>query len=84
MDSKILVTLEVPSISESYNLLVPGFVPVSTLVPLLVKIAQEMSNHLYQSSGSEFLCSVEKNTLLEKNYTLDAYNIQNGDHLLLL
>lgn len=84
MDTKLLLTLEVASISQNYEILAPGFLKIKELVPLLVKIARERSGDLYQSSGTEFLCSVEENTLLDANSTLQDYNIKNGDHLIML
>lgn len=84
MDTKLLLTLEVASISQRYEVLVPDFLKVKELIPLFVKIAKERSGDLYQSSGTEFLCSVAENTLLDANSTLGEYNIKNGDHLIML
>ena len=84
MDTKLLLTLEVASISHSYEVLVPDFLKVKELLPLFVRIAREQSGGLYRSSGTEFLCSIAENTLLDANSTLEEYNIKNGDHLIML
>lgn len=80
---KILVSVSVPSISESYDVFVPDFVQISSIVPLIVSAVEELSNHVYVSSGQELLCLKEKNILLHTEATLSAYGVKNGDHLLL-
>lgn len=84
MDTKLLLTLEVASISQNFEILVPDFLKVKELVPLFVKVAEELSGNLYKSSGMEFLCSAVENTILDSNSTLEEYNIKNGDHLIML
>lgn len=84
MDTKLLLTLEVASISQNFEVLVPDFLKVKELVPLFVKIAEELSGNLYKSSGMEFICSSVEDTILDSNSTLGEYNIKNGDHLIML
>ncbi len=84
MDTKLLLTLEAASISQSFEVLVPDFLKIKELIPLFVKIAEELSGNLYKSSGTEFLCSAVENTILDSNSTLEEYNIKNGDHLIML
>lgn len=57
METKLLITLDVASISQSFEVLVPDFLKIKELIPLFVKIAEELSGNMYQSSGTEFLCS---------------------------
>ena len=61
-----------------------SFLKVKELIPLFVKIAEELSGKMYQSSGTEFLCSCAENTLLDANSTLGEYHIKNGDRFILL
>ena len=84
METKLLITLDIASISQSFEVLVPDFLKVKELIPLFVKIAEELSGKMYQSSGIEFLCSCAENTLLDANSTLGEYHIKNGDRFILL
>ena len=81
---KILVLLEVPSISKGYDVYIPDFLEVKELTALIIKAVEQMSDHQYVSSGHEFLCVKEKNLLLKQGETLEKYGIKNGDHLILL
>lgn len=81
---KLLVNVYIPAISESYDIWVPGKLPVRAVAALIAETAEGLSNHLYVASGKEFLCSVEKNIQLRNNATLEKYGIKNGDHLVLM
>ena len=81
---KILVNLYVPAIGEGYDILVPNFMKIRSVVSLIAGTVENLSDHLYVSSGEECLCSAEKNILLRPNATLEKYGIQNGDHLIMI
>lgn len=81
--AKILVNLTIPAISESYDLLIPDFVKVRTLIPVLTQTIEELAPERYRPSGKEFLCSRESEKVLDKNTTLRDNGIQNGDHLMI-
>lgn len=81
---KLLLNIRIPSISESYDMLVPNDMRIKSIVSLIVGAVENLSNHMYVSSGEECLCSVEKNILLRHNATLEKYGIKNGDHLILM
>lgn len=81
---KILVNVSIPAIGEKYDILVPDFLRIKSVTPLIAETVENLSNHMYVSSGEECLCSVEKNILLRHNATLQQYGIQNGDHLVLM
>ena len=80
---KILVNLAIPSISESYDIRIPAFLKVSTLLTLLVDAVVELSSGKYVSTGNEYLCSMESECVLSRNYTISENGVRNGDHLLL-
>ena len=80
---KVLICLEVPSISRIYEVYVPDFLPVREVIRLLVRALRELSGDVYVSSGSELLCSRTGDFLLDENATLSAYDIRDGDHLML-
>ena len=80
---KILVSVSVPSLSEAFDVLVPDFVEIGRIIPLMVSAVEELTNHAYVTSGQELLCLKEQNLLLRRDATLSAYGVKNGDHLLL-
>lgn len=80
---KLLITLEVPSVSESFDVFIPNFLRIGLLVPLLAEAVSELTQNRYVSSRQEFLCSKEKAVILKEEGTLRDYGIQNGDHLML-
>ena len=81
---KLLVNVYIPAVAKKYDILIPGSLRIKTATSLITQTVEELSNHLYVASGSENLCSVEKNILLRPNATLEKYGIKNGDHLVML
>lgn len=81
---KILVNVYVPAIEERYDILVPDFMRIKSVISLIAGTVENLSDRLYVSSGEECLCSAEKNILLRSNATLEKYGIQNGDHLIMM
>lgn len=81
---KILVNVRIPAISENYDVLIPDDLRINDVISLISSAVESLSNHLYVASGEECLCSVEQNTLLSQEAALNAYKIQNGDHLIMM
>ena len=81
--NKLLITLEIPSMGEQFDMLAPADVEVRVLAPLLAEAAAELSDHRYVPSGSELLCSRERAMLFRQDGTLCSYGVRNGDHLML-
>ncbi len=81
--AKILVNIAVPSLGESYDVRIPTFLKVRTLIPMVVEAVVELSSKRYVPSGEECLCSREMNKVLTPGYTVSESGIQNGDHLFL-
>ena len=81
---KTIITLIIPAIGASYDVLVPGFMKIADLTPLLSSAVQELSGDNYVSSGNELLCHKETNQLLIQECSLDDYKVQNGDHILII
>ena len=84
MDHKVLVRLEVPSIRNEYEVLIPDRLKVREVLPLFIKAVTEFSSGMYMSSGHEFLCAKRQNYLLDEDASLADFGVRNGDHLLLL
>lgn len=81
---KILINVYVPAIEMKYDILVPSFLRIKNITALIAETVENLSNHIYISSGAECLCSADKNILLRPNATLEQYGIQNGDHLVMM
>ncbi len=79
---KILLEIYVPSISESFDVLLPAFLTMRELTPLIAQAVEELSNRRYVSSSREILCFAEREQILDSNRTLEEYGIRNGDHLM--
>ena len=81
---KILINVYVPAIGQKYDILVPHFLRIRGITALIAGAVENLSNHIYVSSGNEYLYSADKNILLRSNATLEQYGIQNGDHLVMM
>lgn len=81
---KYLIRLIVPSITASYEILVPDSLPIKDVVSLLSAGVAEMSGKTYMSSGEESLCMAEKERPLDEQRTLADYGIGHGDTLYLI
>lgn len=82
--SKVLVSLDIPSLDEQVDLLVPDFLEIGTLTPLLVEAVCEYSGGRYRPSYEEILCLKERNLIFRQDCTLFQYSVGNGDHLILI
>lgn len=81
--AKLLVNLSVPSICESYDILIPDFMRIRVLTPILAGLVAELSSDRYVVSGKECLCIREHSKSLDRRSTVKECGIRNGDHLLL-
>lgn len=81
--AKILVNLTIPALSESYDLLIPDFLKIRVLMPMVADAVTELSSGQYISSGKESLCCRELSKALDQGSTLRECGITNGDHLYL-
>lgn len=81
---KILLNIYVPAVGQRYDVLVPNFLRIKSVTTLVASAVENLSDHLYVSSGEECLCSAEKNIVLRSNATLEKYGIRNGDHLVMM
>ena len=81
---KILINVSVPAIGEQYDILVPDNLRIRNVTLLIAETVENLSNHMYISSGGEHLCSADRNILLRPNATLEKYGIKNGDHLVMI
>lgn len=82
--AKVLVMLEVPAISETFEVKVPDNLPVGELTYLLAKSVEDITEGRYRQSNTELLCSRERDALLNEAKTAGAYKLQHGEHLILM
>lgn len=80
---KVLINLFVPALEEKFDVYVPCFMEVEQVCALLSRSLANISRMRYIPSGQEFLCSIDRDLLLQKHNTLGDYNIANGEHLMM-
>lgn len=80
---KILICLQVPAISRSFDVFVPLDMSINKLTEVLVKGVIEMSDNSYISSNEENL-NLKNNILLNPTLTLQSYVIKDGEEIFLI
>ncbi len=80
---KILICLQVPAISRSFDVFVPLDMSINELTEVLVKGVIEMSDNSYISSNEENL-NLKNNILLNPTLTLQSYVIKDGEEIFLI
>ena len=81
--NKITVILELPALKKEYDLLLPDYVQISTLVKLIANAVNELTNGAFIPTGKELLCKRDGNQILHPDYTLADYGVSNGMRLML-
>lgn len=80
---KLLVTIEVPSVEQSFDLVVPETLTPQLLIQLLYQLLAELTSNAYVPSGTELLCRREDRSVLPIDLPLNEIGIRMGDHLIL-
>lgn len=80
---KLLVTIEVPSVEQSFDLVVPETLTPQLLIQLLYQLLAELTGNAYVPSGTELLCQREDRSVLPIDLPLNEIGIRMGDHLIL-
>ena len=80
---KILISLYVPSIRQSYDVFIPNHIKIQSLVELLASTVENISMNEYIASHEEVLCNEDGTVMDEKKFLAD-YQVQNGDKLMLI
>ena len=80
---KLLVTIEVPSVEQSFDLVVPETLTPQLLIQLLYQLLAELTGNEYVPSGTELLCRREDRSVLPIDLPLNEIGIRMGDHLIL-
>lgn len=75
----ILINLAIPALSKNYDMLMPDFLTVRELLPLIVKAVEDLSERRYHASGGEILCG--EFGILDYRLTLNQQHVENGERL---
>lgn len=81
--NKVLVTLVVPSVEESFDVLIPDFLPIEEVAALLAEAVSDVTQDMYVASGNEILCRRNPDMVLHPKYTLAEYGVEHGECLYL-
>ncbi len=65
-----MITLKVPSVEQKFDVLVPDFLPVKDVIPLMAEAVSELTRMMYVSSGAEVLCRDDPSEIFNGEYTL--------------
>ena len=80
---KIIICLQVPAISRSFDIFVPLDMKINELTEVIVNGVVEMSDNSYISSNEENL-NLKNNILLNPRLTLQSYGIKDGEEIFLI
>ena len=82
--NKILVTIYVPEIDNTYDVLIPANKKVGELIILINKIVNELSNNEFKISNTNTLWNRNTNKQYDKDYLVEQTDIKNNTKLVLL
>lgn len=82
--SKILISLEVPSLGEKYDLFVPDEVAIASLTEIVSQGLFDVSGGKYIISGKEMMMALKPDKLLNPERTLFDYGISDGTPLMII
>lgn len=84
MKNKVLVHLLIPEIDENYDIFVPINIRIGTVIKLLNKSLEEMTNGVYQVKKNRKLYNTEDSSQYDINSLVRETNIRNGVTVILM
>ena len=81
---KILVSVYVPIIKESYDIFIPRCVQIYDVLELIKKAITELSEDRFISNNSTVLCNKKDGQVIDINKSADELGITNGSKLMLI
>lgn len=84
MKNKVLVHLLIPEIDENYDIFVPINIRIGTVIKLLNKSLEEMTNGVYQVKKNRKLYNTEDSNQYDINSLVRETNIRNGVTVILM
>lgn len=79
---KVLVEVVIVIREQSFDMLLPGKLPMEQLVPLMTQMLEEATDGGFVSSGEEILVLQNTGVILQRKGCLKDYHVQNGDRIL--
>lgn len=81
----ILVDIYVPSVNQEFDFGLDETVRISSIIEEVASmISQKLQCDLNGKSSEFFLCSLLKQNILPRDYSLEECGISNGDRLILV
>lgn len=84
MVNKILVEIFVPTIEEKYDVFIPINKTVETVLILVNKAINEITNGMYTLKNTSMFCNKENGQIYELNALIKDTGLKNGSKLLLI
>ncbi len=84
MDNKVLVSLFVPEIGNTFDVYLPVSKKIGNIIILLNKAINELSNGNYRLDANNLLYNVETKQVYNADLLLANTDIRNGTKLLLI
>lgn len=81
--TRLLVEINVPSIGDRFDVLIPQDMTVEMLSSLLKKSVIKLSDGLFVSTGA-VLCDSNTGLILDSNKTVADIGLKNGSRLMLV
>lgn len=83
MNNKILVTVVVPMLEETYDIYIPVSKSINVTIDLLVNTINELSEGHFPLDKKHVFMS-DKGVVFDKNCNVKECNIKNGDSVILI
>ena len=84
MNNKLLITLIVPLLEEKYEVFIPINKRVHTVVKLIEKALNEMTNGYYPIKENSVIIDGESGNVFDINLTIKDSKMINGSKIILL
>ena len=84
MDNKVLVKVYVSTIEEQYDILIPLNRRIYSVIKLLVKAINELSDGYYEPKNKPILYNKITAVPYDENLSIRESNIRNGTELVLI
>lgn len=82
--NKVLIKVIVPLVEEKYEVYVPAGKRISTIIKMIVKVINEMTNGYYPLKEDALLVNKSTGNLYDVNITVKEANIINGSEVILI
>ena len=81
---KLLLNVNIPAISESFDVFAPKDIPVSSIISVIIENVVNLSNGRYSVSNREMMMTYKPEMLLDPEKSLEDYGVKDGDRVLII